>query len=104
MSKNMKNLIIFECTELFYEKVPWMGGVNKVQLQYNLWTGLNRLLTTTESDVRKELEYQPQVSVVLDDIHTPKITKIKRSDPALWSKVGQKNYSAYGPKKVQLSN
>lgn len=80
--------------------MPWLRGVlvNKVQLQYNLWTGLNRLLTTTESDVRKELKYQPQVSVVLGDILTPKTPKIKISDPDLWSKLWQKNYSAYSPK------
>jgi hypothetical protein len=35
-SMNMKNLIIFKFAELFYEKVPLMRDVNKVQLQYNL--------------------------------------------------------------------
>jgi len=56
------------------------------------------------SDVRKELEYQPMVSDVLDDIHIPKTSKIKISDTALWSKVEQKTPTVYGPKKVQLSN
>ena len=61
-------------------------------------------VTTTESDVRKELEYQPTVSEVLDDIHIPRTSKIKISDTALWSKVEQKAHRVYGPKKVHLSN
>ena len=61
-------------------------------------------VTTTESDVRKELEYCTEFSKVLDNIHTPKTPKIKICDTTLWSKVGQKNHSVYGPKKVHLIN
>jgi hypothetical protein len=38
---------------------------------------------TTESDVRKELECQPMVSEVLDEIRIPKTSDIKISDTAL---------------------
>lgn len=99
----MKNLITFDSAELFFEKVPLNERCKQGAAPVQPMNRFKQGVTTTESDVRKELEYQPKFSEVLDDIHILKTSKTKISDTALWSKVEQKTHRVYGPKKVQLS-